>query len=612
MKETSSSSRPRGLASFVVAILFCSTIDTTCHGRDAGNRRDHQQWRTIVPIPSAPQLRYQSTDFVALIHFNMATFARDGDPGCASDNWNDHAPYAVGPTSDPTTFQPRLLNTTQWFDSITGLGAKIAILTAKHGCGFCLWPTRSKMPDGTPYGYHASDDVLGQFVQSANAAGVGYGFYYSILKNFKLCRVWNENSCLETILPGQVNLTHEEFRSVVEQQVTELWTGYGELAEIWVDSNLAGFGDLMVRLQPNAAGSPAHPRAWCGTESGYPSRDVGPGPIWQTGPGEFGNESSPLWVDKFCDPQLFRDHVWFWEPNLEVRTLSQMIPIYHDIVGRGMIMELAFSIDRNGLVDPKHEVVYKQLGKWVEDCYGSPVVSTSGRGSRLMVTIPKGTTFDRIQLEEDIALGQRIRAYTVEVINVSAVARTALADNSLTGWHDVSDERHFLVTDGNAVGRKRIHLLHSVFYAHEEGQRIHRNATNQESRVVRSVLHRKRRSYNYSTCAYRGGQLQMTPIIIFHRTTRAVCKNLTIVSHELFTICFYVICRMTHVLGCNHEVAITVNHMTSGHFLFNQAAIAHVHSTPVLLTASLFEPMRQRNVSRSVSNVELNIIAHYC
>ena len=29
-----------------------------------------------------------------------------------------------------------------------------------------------------------------------------------------------------------------------------------------------------------------------------------------------------------CDPQLFREHVWFWEAGLKVRTLEMMIPIY--------------------------------------------------------------------------------------------------------------------------------------------------------------------------------------------------------------------------------------------------------------------------------------------
>ena len=126
---------------------------------------------------------------------------------------------------------------------------------------------------------------------------------------------------------------------------------------------------------------------WCGTESGRPIQDVGGGPIWSTGGGHFGDANGTDWMPKFCDPQLFQEHVWFWEgeqkmmifgikneelsiktrnfvfrmmnfaANLKVRSLGMMIPIYHDIVGRGMVMELAFSIDRDGLVEDTHAVV---------------------------------------------------------------------------------------------------------------------------------------------------------------------------------------------------------------------------------------------------------------
>ena len=90
------------------------------------------------------------------------------------------APYATGKTSDPNTFNPTKLNTTQWMESITALGANIAVLTAKHGCGFALWPTQSTLPNGEKYNYDVSSttmnrDVLQEFVDSANAAGVGYG-----------------------------------------------------------------------------------------------------------------------------------------------------------------------------------------------------------------------------------------------------------------------------------------------------------------------------------------------------------------------------------------------------------------------------------------------------
>jgi hypothetical protein len=41
-----------------------------------------------IPVPTAAQARYQDTDFIALIHFNMGTFAHNGDPCCDPSNWD--------------------------------------------------------------------------------------------------------------------------------------------------------------------------------------------------------------------------------------------------------------------------------------------------------------------------------------------------------------------------------------------------------------------------------------------------------------------------------------------------------------------------------------------
>ena len=46
-----------------------------------------------IPTPSPAQLRYMATDFIALIHFNMGTFAHNGDPCCDATNWDVKAPY---------------------------------------------------------------------------------------------------------------------------------------------------------------------------------------------------------------------------------------------------------------------------------------------------------------------------------------------------------------------------------------------------------------------------------------------------------------------------------------------------------------------------------------
>ena len=187
-----------------------------------------------IPTPTPAQARYQDTDFIALIHFNMGTYAHNGDPCCDASNWDVKAPYAAGKTSNPATFQPSLLNTTQWMESITALGANIAILTAKHGCGFTLWPTSAQLPDGSPYGYSVRSNatpgvfqrnVLREFVDAAEGAGVGYGFYYSIMKSFYLCHSFSgTNSCGKSVLPGQHNFTDAQYADIVRTQVTELWS----------------------------------------------------------------------------------------------------------------------------------------------------------------------------------------------------------------------------------------------------------------------------------------------------------------------------------------------------------------------------------------------------
>jgi hypothetical protein len=76
-----------------------------------GQRRRQQQLlgtgrcgAANVAVPTANQLRYQTGEIVALTHFNMASFVKNGDPGCTSQNWLTKAPGAVGPSGDPATF----------------------------------------------------------------------------------------------------------------------------------------------------------------------------------------------------------------------------------------------------------------------------------------------------------------------------------------------------------------------------------------------------------------------------------------------------------------------------------------------------------------------------
>jgi alpha-L-fucosidase len=75
----------------------------------------------------------------------------------------------------------------QWIDVVEAMGAKYAWLTAKHGCGFLLWPTNTTLPDGSPYGYDVSApdcpthvDIVKVWMDELRSRGIGPGLYYSL------------------------------------------------------------------------------------------------------------------------------------------------------------------------------------------------------------------------------------------------------------------------------------------------------------------------------------------------------------------------------------------------------------------------------------------------
>jgi hypothetical protein len=75
-------------------------------------------------------------------------------------------------------------------------------------------------------------DVVSAFVASAKKAQVGFGFYYSVGSNAKCAACSGHVNA--NALPGQLNVTQEQFDGLVIQQLTELWTLFGPLAEVWV------------------------------------------------------------------------------------------------------------------------------------------------------------------------------------------------------------------------------------------------------------------------------------------------------------------------------------------------------------------------------------------
>jgi len=398
-------------------------------------------FRTFAyPIPTPDQVRWQQDEIVALTHFNMATFLPTG--GCRPhDHWDQG--------KDPSNFNPAKLNISNWVESYKALGAKSAVLTAEHNCGFLLWPTKVHLPDGSPYGYTVEAffkrDIVREFAETLEKNDIGHGYYFNDENNYYLCWVGGKRDSLcenstDPSLNGRHNLTAEQYYNTAFQLLTELWSNYGNFTELWFDGGYRGLDtskilNLRQTTQPHAVGGYSdvtrNPNRWIGTESGFPVKynSSNPEPVWSTSYiyiNGLGDPNGDVWMPPFSDTTLTDPKKWFFSPGETIRNLSALIEVYHSSVGSNAVLELDFAINRDGLVEPSHAAMYKQLGDWIRKCYGTPVVLTSDlRNGIALLQLPTGVVVDRVWVRENIAFGERSRGYRIEEhVGGSWVVRT--------------------------------------------------------------------------------------------------------------------------------------------------------------------------------------------
>jgi alpha-L-fucosidase len=156
---------------------------------------------TVKPRRARPlldlQQRFVDLRFGMFVHFNMATFQ--------DREWGD-------PTAAPETFHPTALDTDQWAAAARSANMTWGCLTTRHHDGFCLWPTRTHATSVAQTSLRT--DVVRAYVNSFRKAGLRVGLYYSILSLRDDIRHFN-------VTPAKVKL--------IKDQLTELFTGYGEV-----------------------------------------------------------------------------------------------------------------------------------------------------------------------------------------------------------------------------------------------------------------------------------------------------------------------------------------------------------------------------------------------
>lgn len=384
--------------------------------------RDITDQQSDIVIPNEQQRQWADAEIGVLIHFEMPVF----NPEYNWRKWGSHP--------DASDFNPTELNTDQWIETAAKLGAKYAVLVAKHCSGFSLWPTNAHdySVKNSPW-KGGKGDVVADFVASCRKYGLKPGIYASTTANGYL---YVDN-------PGMVQsgspVTQQQYNEIVKTQLTELWSNYGELVEIWFDGGVlakdkggADILPLVQRLQPNAIafqGPYGHPNLirWVGNEEG-----VAPYPCWATADsttnasgtkvinGLHGNASAPYWCPGEADFTLRWNKSfqggWFWHANQDdmMFSVDELMRKYETSVGRNTCMLLGMVVDSRGLVPDADVERITALGKAITAKYGHPMAETSGAGSMLTLTLDKPMVIDHLVIQEDIAYGERILEYEVQ------------------------------------------------------------------------------------------------------------------------------------------------------------------------------------------------------
>eukprot|EP00041_Stephanoeca_diplocostata_P026594 m.719691 g.719691 ORF g.719691 m.719691 type:complete len:561 (+) comp23001_c0_seq25:851-2533(+) len=383
-----------------------------------------------TPQPTPDQLRFQEMEIGALVCYNMATTT--GSQGCSA--------HSVPPVSAFTDVAPTKVNTDQWCAAIASFGAKYATLVAKHVCGFAIWPTKAGLPARNwtyMYSVPADRDIVRAFAESCSGVGVQLGLYYSVVSNTYLNVQGGVVLDPSTAQPGQQVVTQEEYADIVEQQLTELWTNYGDLAEIWFDGGFAvpSLQDkllgLLNKTQPhacvfNGCGLSRNAIEWIGTESGH-----APGPIWNPQTGCASGAGTPgghSYIPKEVDLTLQNADTWFFHEGTGYRELHEMVGIYHDSVGKGGNMLLNVAPPPNSTIPDVAMTRYANLGKFIRTCYGQgseaapTAIASTQQGctdcwniSLSLAHLSVPAAMDRFIIKEELSGGQLVRSYSILV-----------------------------------------------------------------------------------------------------------------------------------------------------------------------------------------------------
>ena len=197
----------------------------------------HAAAQTLEPAttPSAAQKELIQRGYGMFIHFGVNTFT--------DAEWSDG-------TTPATAYNPTQLDPDQWVRTAKEAGFRYVLLITKHHDGFCLW--NSKYTDYDVASSAVTTDVVKAVSDACKKYGLRFAIYYSL---------WDRHE------PSFNNKNPQLYIDYMLNQLTELFTGYGPICEVWLDGgwkrNPSDWGidqlyKLIKKYNPNCAVSVNH------------------------------------------------------------------------------------------------------------------------------------------------------------------------------------------------------------------------------------------------------------------------------------------------------------------------------------------------------------------
>ena len=393
------------------------------------------------PLPSKAQLDYHKEELAAFIHYGMNTYT--------NSEWG-HG------NEDPKNFNPTNLDTDQWIRTLKETGFKRTIMVVKHHDGFVIYPSKytNHTVAASPW-KDGKGDLLEEISKSATKYDMNMGVYLS---------PWDVNS------PKYKVATQKEYNEYYLNQLKEIlgnpkYGNKGKFIEVWMDG-ARGSGaqkvtytfDEWFKYIKEAEGDiaifSAQPTSirWIGNERG-----IAGDPVWhkvkkanitENVKNEYLNHGDPdgdMYSVGEADVSIRSG--WFYHDNQQPKSLKELMDIYFKSVGRGTPLLLNIPPNKEGKFADADVARLKEFKATLDQMYatdfakGATVTASSTRQNHLYkeshltdgkddtswalsndattgsftVDLGQKRRFDVVELKEDIAKGQRISGFKIEV-----------------------------------------------------------------------------------------------------------------------------------------------------------------------------------------------------